>query len=426
MKTSPTLRSPSAAPPAVLPAAALTLLTCLTGCATSNEASSAGSGGAPGVTGDTVKVGGVLTVTSATGYSTGGAELGAKARFARANAEGGVHGRKIEFIGVEDDGMTPDKGAAAARRLVQKEKVFALVPVSAPQFGGAEFLEQQGVPWLGWATGPFWCGRRTAFGFNGCLAPGPGHGTQTWWGNQVAAQLGGARGRSVWVQATDSSASKYGVQTISKSFTAAGFTLAGTSAALPAQSPPQDWSPYVNKIMKSAGGKAPDVVVSVMAGGKFNSGLYAALKKAGYRGLITDATSYDPHVLRDPQTARALDGVYAAPQFEPYESTASEVARLKEDVRRAGGADAVLDQHVATGYWSAEVFLKMLEKAGRDLTRESFFKAAENFSYDNGGFGRVRFPSGKTEPNGCGALVRLRDGRFTVAQHLRCFANTTL
>ncbi|GAA2447857.1 hypothetical protein GCM10010191_76500 [Actinomadura vinacea] len=404
--------------------AAAALLVLAAGCATSNEA--AGGDGAAGVTADSIKIGGVLTETSATGYSTGGAELGAKARFERANAAGGVHGRKIEFLGAEDDGMVPDKGAAAARKLVQKEKVFALVPVSAPQFGGAEFLEQQKVPWVGWATGPFWCGKTSAFGFNGCLAPKPGQGTQTWWGNQVAAQLGGAAGKKVWVQATDSTASKYGVQTISKSFTAAGFALAGTSAALPAQAPPQDWSPYVNKIMKSAGGKAPDVVVSVMAGGKFNSGLYAALKKAGYKGLITDATSYDPKVLADPQTRQALDGVYSAPQFEPFESTAPEVAAMKADLQKAGGANAVLDQHAATGYWSADVFLKMLEKAGKDLTRDSFFKAVQTFSYENKGFGRLRLPTGKTESNGCGALVRLQGTGFTIAQHLKCFDNTTL
>ncbi|MFC6885448.1 MULTISPECIES: ABC transporter substrate-binding protein [Actinomadura] len=407
-----------------LAAVATAALTLAGACATSNESSSGGGSG--GVSDDSIKVGGVLTETSATGYSTGGAELGAKARFDRANAEGGVHGRKIEFVGAEDDGMTPDKGAAAAKKLVQKEKVFALVPVSAPQFGGAEFLEQQKVPWLGWATGPFWCGKRSAFGFNGCLAPKPGQQTQTWWGNQVAAQLGGAKGKKVWIQATDSTASKYATQTMSKSFTAAGFSLAGTSAALPAQSPPQDWSPYVNKIMKSAGGKAPDVLVSTMAGGKFATGLYTALKKAGFKGLITDATSYDPHVLRDPQTARALDGVYAAPQFEPYESDLPEVRTMKADLQKAGGASAVLDQHAATGYWSADVFLKMVEKAGEDLTRESFLKAAEAFAYENKGFGRIAFPSGKTASNGCGSLVRLERGAFTVAQHLKCFDNTTL
>lgn len=411
LTTSATLRTAAVAASAVL----------LAGCATSNESSS-GSGSA-GVTDSAVKVGGVLTKTSATGYSTGGAELGAKARFERANAAGGVHGRKIEFVGVEDDTMTPDKGAAAAKKLVQKEKVFAVLPVSAPQFGGAEFLEQQKVPWFGWATGPFWCGKESAFGFNGCLAPKPGEKTQTWWGNQVAAQLGGSKGKKVWVQATDSTASKYGIMTISKSFSASGFDIAGSSAALPAQAPPQDWSPYVNKIMKSAGGKAPDVVVSVMAGGKFNSGLYAALKRAGYKGLITDATSYDPKVLADPQTKEALEGVYAAPQFEPYESDAPEVAQMKADLQKVGGT---LDQHAATGYWSADIFLKILEKTGKDLTRDSFFKAANGFSYENKGFGRIQYPAGKTESNGCGALVRLEGGKFTVTQHLKCYDNTTL
>ncbi|KAB2341815.1 ABC transporter substrate-binding protein [Actinomadura rudentiformis] len=411
LTTSATLRTAAVAASAVL----------LAGCATSNESSS-GSGSA-GVTDSAVKVGGVLTKTSATGYSTGGAELGAKARFERANAAGGVHGRKIEFVGVEDDTMTPDKGAAAAKKLVQKEKVFAVLPVSAPQFGGAEFLEQQKVPWFGWATGPFWCGKESAFGFNGCLAPKPGEKTQTWWGNQVAAQLGGSKGKKVWVQATDSTASKYGIMTISKSFSASGFEIAGSSAALPAQAPPQDWSPYVNKIMKSAGGKAPDVVVSVMAGGKFNSGLYAALKRAGYKGLITDATSYDPKVLADPQTKEALEGVYAAPQFEPYESDAPEVAQMKADLQKVGAA---LDQHAATGYWSADIFLKILEKTGKDLTRDSFFKAANGFSYENKGFGRIQYPAGKTESNGCGALVRLEGGKFTVTQHLKCYDNTTL
>ncbi|MEU5878296.1 ABC transporter substrate-binding protein [Spirillospora sp. NPDC047279] len=411
MKTSNTSRAAAAVAATVL----------LAGCATSNESSSGAA--SAGVTDSSIKIGGVLTETSATGYSTGGAELGAKARFERANAAGGVHGRKIEFIGAEDDTMTPDKGAAAAKKLVQKEKVFAVVPVSAPQFGGAEFLEQQKVPWFGWATGPFWCGKESAFGFNGCLAPKPGQETQTWWGNQVGAQLGGAKGKKVWVQATDSTASKYGVSTISKSFTAAGFELAGSSAALPAQAPPQDWSPYVNKIMKSAGGKAPDVVVSVMAGGKFNSGLYGALKKAGYKGLITDATSYDPKVLQDPQTKQALEGVYAAPQFEPYESTAAEVAQMKADIQKVGGT---LDQHTATGYWSADVFLKVLEKTGKDLTRDTFFQAAKSFSYENPGFGRIRYPEGKTASNGCGALVKLENGAFKVAQNLKCYDNTTL
>ena len=65
-----------------------------------------------------------------------------------------------------------------------------------------QFLETEKVPWFGWATGPQWCGITTGFGFNGCLAPKPGAGSQTWWGNLVGEQLGGAKGKRAWIQGT--------------------------------------------------------------------------------------------------------------------------------------------------------------------------------------------------------------------------------
>ncbi|MCK2219529.1 ABC transporter substrate-binding protein [Actinomadura sp. ATCC 31491] len=412
-------------------AAALTMAlltgTATAGCAAQQRTAAQQEGGAvPGVTGTTVKVGGVLTKTSASGYSTKDAEIGAKARFERANAEGGVHGRKIDFLGAEDDGQDAAKGDAAAKKLVQKDQVFALVPVHAPNFGGAAFLEQQGVPWFGWATGPQWCGTRTGFGYNGCLAPKQGDGSQTWWGRQMADLLGGAAGKSVYVQTTDSSGSKYGGTTISQSFTAAGFTLAGVDSGLPAAAPPPDWLPYVNKIMTSDAGGPPDVVVSVIAGTKFNVGLYAALKRAGYQGVLTDATSYDAAILDDPAGAKALDGVIAAPMFEPFESTAPEIAQLKQDVAKVAPGQR-LTQHLAIGYWAADIFLDLLDKTGKDLTREKFLNTANgSYVYENPGFGRIEFPKDHTEPNGCGALVKLAGGAFRVARSMKCFDNVPL
>ncbi|WP_214322390.1 ABC transporter substrate-binding protein [Nonomuraea sediminis] len=402
-------------------AAALVLLA---GCAAQQKGSS--EAGTQGVTDTTVKVGGVLTKTSASGYSTKDAEIGAKARFERANTEGGVNGRKIEFIGAEDDNQDAAKGDAAAKKLVQKDQVFALVPVHAPNFGGAAFLEQQGVPWFGWATGPQWCGTRTGFGYNGCLAPKPGAGSQTWWGRQMADLLGGAAGKTVYVQTTDSSGSKYGGTTISQSFQAAGFQLVGLDSGLPAAAPPPDWLPYVNKIMTSNGGKAPDIVVSIIAGTKFNVGLYSALKKAGYRGALTDATSYDPAILKDPASAQALEGVIAAPMFEPFESSAPEIAQFRKDVEKVAPG-AQLTQHMAIGYWSADIFLDMLKKAGKDLTREKFLSVGNgSYSYQNAGFGKVDYPRDHSEPNGCGALVKLVNGAFQVAKNMKCFDNVPL
>jgi ABC-type branched-subunit amino acid transport system substrate-binding protein len=399
------------------------------GCAAAQKNGAGAPGeaaGAAGVTGTTVTVGGVLTKTSASGYSTKDAEIGARARFQRANEAGGVHGRRIEFAGAEDDNQDAAKGDAAAKKLVQRDKVFALVPVHAPNFGGATFLEQQGVPWFGWATGPQWCGTETGFGYNGCLAPKPGAGSQTWWGNQMAELIGGSAGKTVYIQTTDSSGSKYGGRTIAQSFQAAGFTLAGLNSGLPAAAPPPDWLPYVNKIMTSDGGEAPDLVVSIIAGTKFNTGLYAALKKAGYKGLLSDATSYDAAILKDPATARALEGVIAAPMFEPFESQAPEIAQLKADVEKAAPGTA-LTQHLAIGYWAADIFLKVLEQTGRDLTRERFLATANgSFTYENAGFGRIQYPKDHTEPNGCGALVKLEGGAFKVAKNMKCFDNVPL
>ncbi|MFI6389331.1 ABC transporter substrate-binding protein [Nonomuraea sp. NPDC050547] len=402
------------------------VLVALAGCAAQQKAPGAAGGAVPGVTDTTIRIGGVLTKTSASGYSTKDAEIGAKARFERANAAGGVHGRKIEFVGAEDDGQDAAKGDAAAKKLVQKDQVFAVLPVHAPNFGGAAFLEQQGVPWYGWATGPQWCGTKTGFGYSGCLAPKTGAGSQTWWGRQMADLLGGADGKTVYVQTSDSSGSKYGGKTISQSFEAAGFTLVGLNSALPAAAPPPDWLPYVNKIMTSDGGQAPDIVVSIIAGTKFNVGLYTALKKAGYKGTLSDATSYDVAILKDPATAQAMEGVIAAPMFEPFESTAPEIAQLRQDVEKVAPGTP-LTQHLAIGYWSADIFLDMAGKAGKDLTRQKVLDVGNgSYSYENAGFGRVRYPKDHAEPNGCGALVKLEGGAFQVAKNMKCFDNVPL
>ncbi|MGH7003052.1 MAG: ABC transporter substrate-binding protein, partial [Alphaproteobacteria bacterium] len=47
-------------------------------------------------------------------------------RIEEQNAKGGVHGRKIVLIG-EDNGYDPKKGVLAAQKLIQHDKVFAMV-----------------------------------------------------------------------------------------------------------------------------------------------------------------------------------------------------------------------------------------------------------------------------------------------------------
>ncbi|MGI3229114.1 ABC transporter substrate-binding protein [Streptomyces sp. GTA36] len=137
-------------------AVATTALLLVSAC---NSASTTGSSetedSVRGVSDTSVKVGGIVSMTTASGYSKKDTDLGAKARFDRANAEGGVNGRKIDYLGAEDDGQDPAKNLTAARKLVQQDKVFAIAPMSSTTFSGADFLQKQKVPTFGWGTLPF-------------------------------------------------------------------------------------------------------------------------------------------------------------------------------------------------------------------------------------------------------------------------------
>jgi branched-chain amino acid transport system substrate-binding protein len=114
--------------------------------------------GEVGVNADTIRFGQAAVLEGPS--SALGQEMrhGILAAFAEINARGGVHGRKLELIS-RDDGYDPDHSAAETIKLIEEDKVFALigavgtpttrvtVPIAAAKnvpfigpFTGAEFL----------------------------------------------------------------------------------------------------------------------------------------------------------------------------------------------------------------------------------------------------------------------------------------------
>ncbi|OKI39833.1 hypothetical protein A6A28_04920 [Streptomyces sp. CB03578] len=374
-----------------------------------------------GVSAGSIKVGGIVSMTSASGYSKKDTDLGARARYLRANAEGGINGRTIDYIGAEDDGQDPGKNLAAARKLVQQDKVFAVAPMSSVTFSGADFLEQEKVPTFGWGTLPSFCGPQYIYGFNGCLVPSPGGTLNQTWPEGIGQVLGGAKGKSVAIIANDSDAGKFGIRTFQQGFAGAGFEVAYAKASVPATAVPSDWSAYVKDILASDGGEAPDAVVSVMQTPN-NIGLFTALKRAGYRGLLSDPTDYDPALLAKDTTRQALDGVHVLLQFEPFESANPRMDQFKADIKAAsGGREIPLSMHMLTGYMSADLFVSIALKAGKDLTVAHFQNAARSFSDTGTLVGDRAEPKGQKESFGCGALVRLKDGAYEVSVPFKCY-----
>ncbi|GHD63842.1 ABC transporter substrate-binding protein [Thalassobaculum fulvum] len=81
-------------------------------------------------------------------------KLGIDAAFAEANAAGGVNGRQLSVIRY-DDSYEPDKSVAATRKLIDEDKVFALIgPVGTPTTLVTQpIATEAGVPFIGPFTG---------------------------------------------------------------------------------------------------------------------------------------------------------------------------------------------------------------------------------------------------------------------------------
>lgn len=107
-----------------------------------------------GITDESIKLGGVYPLSGpASAYGTISKGIGAY--FDYVNKEkGGIDGRKVEFV-VRDDGYQPPKAVEETRRLVEKEKVFAVFQTLGTPSTAAvrDYLNKRKVPQPFVATG---------------------------------------------------------------------------------------------------------------------------------------------------------------------------------------------------------------------------------------------------------------------------------
>lgn len=83
-----------------------------------------------------------------------GMRLGILAAFAEVNAKGGIHGRKLMLVS-RDDGYEPDRSVAQTKKLIEDDKVFALIgAVGTPtSIATVPIASAANVPFIGPFTG---------------------------------------------------------------------------------------------------------------------------------------------------------------------------------------------------------------------------------------------------------------------------------
>lgn len=363
--------------------------------------------------GDPIKIGGIVDAKTWPGI-----EEGAQARFDRANAEGGVAGRQIDFLGVQDDGLVEANGLSAARAYVQNDHVDAVLPVASAAFtaGVSDFLVQSSVPYLGSGFMPGFCGSEWGYGVNGCLInPNVVNSALV---EPSIAELGADPSTlKIAIQANDDISGTSGNALYTALWEAKGAEVVYEEANI--HTGTTDYTPYVQAIISSD----PDLVL-VSTQFADSVALTAALKAAGFDGMILSYIAYVPGLLdSQPAVAQALEGSYALAQFPPQEGGGPAIDQILADLN-ASGLDEFVSYGTAIGYWTADLYLQMLEAAGGDPAAVHDV-ANGGFTYQGaeGGLGDGEWPELENVASPCAALLKIEGGEYVVTQDFACYEN---
>jgi hypothetical protein len=230
----------------------------------------------------------------------------------------------------------------------------------------------------------------------------------------LAKALGSATGKNVAVLTENTASGQYAMAAASASLESAGFAVPFAQSALPVPAV-GDYGALAGKIMTGAGGKPPDVVLAIGAYSNIAL-LRQALAAANYQGAFSDSIEYDP------QLVSAANGVLVMLPTAAAESAKDvpAMAQLVADVQKVAPNQAV-DASVIAGYFSADMFLKMLDQVPVDPTQAKFVKAANRFIYDVPNVvGPTRFPKAHTQPTPCGSLVQSDGTAYAVKVPYTC------
>ena len=90
---------------------------------------------------------------------------------------------------------------------------------------------------------------------------------------------------------------------------------------------------------------------------------------------------------------------------------------------KAAGATTIT-QPMLSAYFSADAFVGVLKKVGKNLTPENFVKALSNFTYQIPGvIGPTKYPAAKTQGAPCGTLVYSDGTAWSVQVPYACYTN---
>ena len=110
-------------------------------------------------------------------------------------------------------------------------------------------------------------------------------------------------------------------------------------------------------------------------------------------------------------------------QFDtPVDTTNAAMNQIVANIKAVGGPSVTITQGMLSAYFSADAFVKVLQKVGKNLTPETMAAAMKNFTYQIPGVvGPTVYPEAQTEGSPCGSLVGSNGTAFSVAVKFSCY-----
>ena len=292
--------------------------------------------------------------------------------FDQVNAAGGVHGRKIRLV-VEDHGYQMPKAMSGLNKLVNSDKVFAMLLSLGTPMNIASFplLESKGIPNLS----PLSAARQMIDPPSSIKYAG----TASYYSQIVS----GVR----YMQANEGSTvvcsmiipSDFGLEILEGTQDVAkeiGMPYGGETKHKP------DELDFVGSLTKLKADGCD--LITIALGVRQVITAVATAKKIGWTEVKFLGASASFHTAIAKVPGGVTDGFYAGSGWSDIEARLGdpEVAAFAKQYSDATG-EALPGTGALLGRSGAETFVRALEAAGRDLTHESFQAAMESLSFDD-------------------------------------------
>jgi ABC-type branched-subunit amino acid transport system substrate-binding protein len=323
---------------------------------------------------------------------------GAKLYFDHVNAQGGVHGRRIELRTV-DDGYEPARTVPNTKKLIGEDRVFALfgyvgTPTSAaalPIFTSAK------VPFFGAFTGaellraPF---NRYIFNVRASYYD------ET---EKIVEQLVSTGSKSIAVFYQDDAYGQAGLKGVELAMTRRNLKIAALGTV-------ERNTVKVEDAVRTINGTKPDAVVMISAY-KSCGEFIRQMKRAGSAAQFYNVSFVGSKALADDLGKEGSGVAISQVMPFPWSGSVPVVKEYHQLMAKAGSRD--YNFSAVEGFVAAKVFTEGLKRAGRDLTREKFIATLERMhDVDVGGFYVSFSPKNHSASKFVDLTIIGRDGKF--------------